>query len=117
MKITAKKVLLAAALYEVGAYAFNSYQVSKPSAAGAAVFTLPFDLLSNLLGYPNPSNPTVPAGTVSGLGAMMPRTMVRGPIFRQPMPVRRVPTPRFFHGVIKLDGLGAYMGGRPLIRG
>lgn len=63
MKLSVKNVLIGAVVYEVAAYAFNSYQVSKPSAAGQAVFTLPFDFLSNFLGYPNPSNPTV-----SGLG-------------------------------------------------
>lgn len=70
------RVLWGFVLYEVVAYAWNSYKVSQPSAAGAAVTgLLPFDLISNFVGYATPSNPSTTAATaVSGyLGAYMPR--------------------------------------------
>lgn len=67
MKITIGRVLMAVAVYEVVAYAFNSWQVSKPSAVGQAVFTLPFDFISTLTGgYFTATNPTGGVGAYYG---------------------------------------------------
>jgi len=85
MRLNAKNILIGFAVYEVVAYAFNSWQVSKPSAAGQAVFTLPFDFISTLMGgYATASNPV--AGLLSGQGP--PGGGVRGytgaPLIRLP---------------------------------
>ena len=71
MKLKLTHVLIGVAVYEVVAYAFNSYQVSKPSVAGQAVFTLPFDFISTIMGgYATATNPTTPAPAVSGFGRL-----------------------------------------------
>jgi hypothetical protein len=69
--ISVKKALIYFAAYEVAAYAFNSWMVSRPSVVGQKVFTLPFDFISNFVGYANPSNPTMVTPQVNGLGAYM----------------------------------------------
>jgi hypothetical protein len=72
VNLSPKKILTYFAIYEVAAYAWNSYQVSRPSVAGqAASYMLPFDLISSVVGYAGASNPTVVTPSTA-VGAYMP---------------------------------------------